>query len=486
MQQAAARSPRKPPAPSPLVRRLERSLATLASYNARPPPVLSVSPRSSPRRPQSARPDSRRPVLSPRAPRPASAPAHRKAPSPSSSVLPSQYFSLLMGSDGALVEGLVAEAEWKLGVHPLVDERTGRPLRTPRRRCSALGPPPSFDGQPTYVRTTALPGSRRPPPPGAAELRERRDKHIPAPYNFEDAEGGAYLRRRSERPRPAKDSPRLIGEIDRSVVQRLGSAAYSIGESYSVGQSCSIGTGQEARDAGTATAAADGAADGGACKTLTGTAKVEAKKEAKLMPAEEDAAGKTASSPRPPHPRPHEAAARATAESHAGHSIRAGQPLDWGMLPPEVHEEARAVSAALDAAVMSEDASSEPFVLVMGVSEHACGHVAYLLKPPEEPESSTAAHPPAPAPAMATSTPPMRGTRVLQHGAPEAQEEWDAYSHEGAERAPPPAVESVRLKKRMAAIERKVERKVQDVCKYSSKIDDRAWLERWMAVDPMR
>jgi hypothetical protein len=44
MQQAAATRPRKPPAPSPLVRRLERSLATLASYNARPPPVLSVSP----------------------------------------------------------------------------------------------------------------------------------------------------------------------------------------------------------------------------------------------------------------------------------------------------------------------------------------------------------------------------------------------------------------------------------------------------------
>ena len=103
MQQAAATRPRKPPAPSPLVRRLERSLATLASYNARPPPVLSVSPRSSPRRPQSARPDSRRPVLSPRALRPASAPAHREAPSPSSSVLPSQYFSLLMGSDGSMV-----------------------------------------------------------------------------------------------------------------------------------------------------------------------------------------------------------------------------------------------------------------------------------------------------------------------------------------------------------------------------------------------
>ena len=92
MQQAAATRPRKPPAPSPLVRRLERSLARS------PPPVLSVSPRSSPCRPQSARPDSRHPVLSPRALRPAS--AHREAPSPSSSVLPSQYFSLLMGSDG--------------------------------------------------------------------------------------------------------------------------------------------------------------------------------------------------------------------------------------------------------------------------------------------------------------------------------------------------------------------------------------------------
>ena len=103
MQQAAATRPRKPPAPSPLVRRLERSLATLASYNARPPPVLSVSPRSSPRRPQSARPDSRRPVLSPRALRPASAPAHREAPSPSSSMLLSQDFSLLMGMDGSML-----------------------------------------------------------------------------------------------------------------------------------------------------------------------------------------------------------------------------------------------------------------------------------------------------------------------------------------------------------------------------------------------
>ena len=99
MQQAAATRPRKPPAPSPLVRRL----ATLASYNARQPPVLSVSPRSSPRRPQSARPDSRRPVLSPRALRPASAPAHREAPSPSSSMLLSQDFSLLMGMDGSML-----------------------------------------------------------------------------------------------------------------------------------------------------------------------------------------------------------------------------------------------------------------------------------------------------------------------------------------------------------------------------------------------
>ena len=46
-------------------------------------------------------------------------------------------------------------------------------------------------------------------------------------------------------------------------------------------------------------------------------------------------------------------------------------------------------------------------------------------------------------------------------------------------------VASVRLKKRMIEIERKVNDEVSAVCKYSSKIEDSKWLARWMAVDPL-
>ena len=405
---------------SPLVRRLERSLATLESYNSRPPPVLSLTQQH-----QTSGAESRRLVGSPRAsPRPASAPTHRDAPSRS---LPSQYSPILTGANARLVEAMVFRAEHKLGAHPLIDARTGRPLRTPRLKRSALGPPPPFVGQPTYVRTTGIPGSRRPPPPGSAELRKRRESHVAAPYDFEHSVGGAYIRRRSERPKLAKDSPRLVGEIDSQVSERLGSTIFSPAAMMS-DAACSAGGGLSAR----------------------GRAQAANMRPAPTAKATGDGAASDA--------------AAATSEQGRSRRTQAAGRFTWDMLPSEVHEQARAVSAAMDATVMSDDVSSEPYVLVMGVSEHACGHTAYLLKAPDDPDPGLAV-------SAAEVTLPLPATPPLESDAAPS---------------PSPAVESVRLKKRMAAIERKVHADVGAVCKYSSKIDDRAWLERWMAVDPER
>ena len=196
---------------SPLVKRLQKQLAELDSYNARPPPVLS--------RPQSARESKREHrsapcprLTAPRASTTIAAHNHAKIEVPANRT--PRCNLEISDSDWLLIETLVAKAEARLGVHTALDS-SGRPARAPRIKRPLIGPPPRFDGRPTFVRSKAI-GARLPASPAAAEILARINTYPPSPFDCEHHAGGAYVRRAPKLPRRTSDTPKAVREVDDS------------------------------------------------------------------------------------------------------------------------------------------------------------------------------------------------------------------------------------------------------------------------------
>lgn len=419
---------------SPLVKRLQKQLAELDSYNARPPPVLS--------RPQSARESEREHrsapcprLTAPRASTTIAAHNHAKIEVPANRT--PRCNLEISDSDWLLIETLVAKAEARLGVHTALDS-SGRPARAPRIKRPLIGPPPRFDGRPTYVRSKAI-GARLPASPAAAEILARINTYPPSPFDCEHHAGGAYVRRAPKLPRRTSDTPKAVREVDDRVSRRLGGTTYRVPP-----------------------------------PSRRGEANVQ-----------DVAGGKDAQ----------EHAARLGFEA-----IDSGRHLAWSALPPEVQQSARNLSAHIDAmADVAVEDGAETSVLVIRVSEQACGHVAYMVAAPEDLqlaqlallEKAGAAHQQEvlakeEQARLAESVKEIggsgafeasafrRASKIVSWGSSQGGGTSERNQAAGAQ----PVVESVRLKKRMKEIERKVERQVSAVCKYSEKINNAKWLAR--------
>ena len=184
-------------------------------------------------------------------------------------------------------------------------------------------PSACFDGRPTYVRSKAI-GARLPASPAAAEIHARINTYPPSPFDCEHHAGGAYVRRAPKLPRRTSDTPKAVREVDDRVSRRLGGTTYRVPP-----------------------------------PSRRGEANVQ-----------DVAGGKDAQ----------EHAARLGFEA-----IDSGRHLAWSALPPEVQQSARNLSAHIDAmADVAVEDGAETSVLVIRVSEQACGHVAYMVAAPED------------------------------------------------------------------------------------------------------